>query len=536
MRIREISWENYRSLGDASIHVRRHLVLVGPNDSGKSSVLRAINLSLGASASQLAAALEPGDFRDPDAALRFRLTLDGIEDSDRAAFPDEISTEGGEVLAIALEATMSGGEAEQIQIQRYFPDSGHSRPPSRAQMEQLQWMYVAATRSLSRELGAASSGAVRTLLSTIDLDPDRAAFDEATDAFRVALEQSAAISDFRADLAAALTDSLPRAVRLQDLHLSSEAELLQDPLASVTVTVSDGTRQAPLSEQSDGIRALAVLTLLGMSRKGARIVGVDEPEGHLHHGAQRSVASRFRESAAQNILVTHSAAVMREMDPLDVVVMGADRAARQLPEDAAIAKEEAIRRHWIPNLIEPLTARAVLLVEGPTDRILCERTAQLIGVDLNRRSVSLFEMDGSGLFERAYELFGPAGFDLPVFGLLDADAREEWAQICKLDVKQLHSGHGFEVCDPDLEGMYITQLGVERVKELLLASSHFSTSALQRASATGRIDDLTAEELAVLCKHRKRKVRAALAVASGLTEDEATTLTPLVNIVRAACV
>ena len=43
VKIRQVSWKNYRRLDDGHIDVH-NLVLVGPNDSGKSSVLWAIHL------------------------------------------------------------------------------------------------------------------------------------------------------------------------------------------------------------------------------------------------------------------------------------------------------------------------------------------------------------------------------------------------------------------------------------------------------------------------------------------------------------
>jgi putative ATP-dependent endonuclease of OLD family len=124
----------------------------------------------------------------------------------------------------------------------------------------------------------------------------------------------------------------------------------------VTVTIAEGERDVPLAEQSDGIRALSVLTLLSMSHKTAKIVAVDEPETHLHPTAQRSIARTLRDSGGQRILVTHSAAIAGEMDPLDIVAFRADRQARQLPLSAPIAKLEKTVRHWTHNLIEPLTA------------------------------------------------------------------------------------------------------------------------------------------------------------------------------------
>ena len=152
--------------------------------------------------------------------------------------------------------------------------------------------------------------------------------------------------------------------------LEAESELAGDPLASVTVTVADGDYSAPIWEQSDGIRALSVLSLLGLSQRTASIVGVDEPELHLHSTAQRVIAANLRERPGQRVLATHSPAIVGEMDPLDIVTMRDDRRPHQLPAGADIAEPYASSRHWSHKLIEPLTARRVLLVEGPSDRIL----------------------------------------------------------------------------------------------------------------------------------------------------------------------
>jgi hypothetical protein len=91
MKIREVSWSNYRRLPDGHIEVRHHLVLVGPNDSGKSSVLRALHLCLGMPSGQLGASIGIRDFTDPTLPLILSVVLDGIEDRDREVFPDEIS-------------------------------------------------------------------------------------------------------------------------------------------------------------------------------------------------------------------------------------------------------------------------------------------------------------------------------------------------------------------------------------------------------------------------------------------------------------
>ena len=532
MKLQRITWRNYRRLPDGHINIRKHLVLVGPNDSGKSSVLRAVNLCLGVSGAQLVALIGQRDFTDPTKPLVLQVVLGDIEDADRAAFPDEISTMDGETLTVEIEAAIDIGDPEQKQVRRWFPDAGHGRSPSRVQLTQFGWVYVPPTRSLFRELSAGSAGAVRTLLSSVDLVDDQAAFDRAADAFRSALVGSESLKTLREALSEALSDALPRTISRDDLKLESESDLLDDPLATVTITLADGDYSAPISEQSDGIRALFLLSLLGISHRAPSIVGIDEPEIHLHHTAQRVIAARLRDGAGQCVLVTHSPAIVREMDPLDIATMRDDRNPRQLQKSAHIAELEASIRHWSSRMIEPLTARRILLVEGPSDRILCERVGQLAGIDLNRKGVAIFELDGSGLFARAYRLFGPDGFDLPVFGLLDEDTRHEWAKVMGCRPDEIGDSGRFEVCDLDLEATYVNRLGVERTLELLLASPSMTKSAVQKACGVN-LGDVTKSGLAEYCRHKKRKVRASLAVAIGLSKSEAEKLGPISKIISA---
>ncbi|UVJ41250.1 ATP-binding protein [Arthrobacter sp. CJ23] len=53
MKLSRIKFENYRRLMDSEIEVRDNLVVVGANDVGKSSLLRALDLVLGARTAQL---------------------------------------------------------------------------------------------------------------------------------------------------------------------------------------------------------------------------------------------------------------------------------------------------------------------------------------------------------------------------------------------------------------------------------------------------------------------------------------------------
>lgn len=490
MRVSAISWRNYRRLPDGQLAVRNHLVLVGPNDTGKSSIVRAINLCIGMAHGAASSALTARDLSNPAVPMLLTVTLDGVDDHDRAAFPDEIDVGPPEVLRVAVEATIDPGDPEVITVRRYFPDAGHAKAPTREQLDIMAFRFVPAARSLLRELGGSSGGAVRSLLAGLDLAADAAALQDAADLYRTAIDSSTAIGEFRSSVAEALSSALPTPVVPAHIRVMTESERLDDPLSGVTVTLKDGGHDVPLVEQSDGIRAVAVLTLLGLSHGSARIVAVDEPETHLHPTAQRSVAKSLLSGAGQRIIVTHAPSVVSQVQPLDLVAFRPDRTARQLPAGHPIASYESLIRHWSNRLIEPLTARSILAVEGPSDRIMVERVAELTDRHLDRLGVAVFDLDGAKLFPFAYELFGPGGFDLKLTGLVDEDARSIWADAVGVAGTDLEA-EGYVVCDPDLEGVYIDTLGHDTVIAMLLASPQITQASLLQSCQVASVGDVT---------------------------------------------
>jgi putative ATP-dependent endonuclease of the OLD family len=214
------------------------------------------------------------------------------------------------------------------------------------------------------------------------------------------------------------------------------------------------------------------------------------------------------------------------MNPLDIAAFGADRRVRQLPVGAYFAEVEVSARHWGHRMLEPLTAKRIVLVEGVSDRIIVARAAELLGPDLDRAGVVVFELDGAGLFPTANKLFGKPGFDLPLYGLVDSDAAEAWADELGINRADLGSAHMLEAV-PDLEGAYVAALGAARTATLLIAAGMYTETQIFGACEVSDSSQLTIAAMADFCRHRKRKTRAAIAVAKGMTTVEARAISPV---------
>lgn len=170
MRISRVAIANHSRIQDLDIDVRRHSVIVGANDVGKSSILRMLNLTLGTSTAGLYQALTPGDLRDHEQPLVVDVWWSAFTEANRRPFPWEISIAEDretEYLWVQMVVEAHPEDDEAVTVRRWFPESGHERVPSREQLEEFGWRYLRATRGSSMMEGAHSP--VRTLLAAADL-------------------------------------------------------------------------------------------------------------------------------------------------------------------------------------------------------------------------------------------------------------------------------------------------------------------------------------------------------------------------------
>src|SRR5580698_2833251 len=93
MRLRHIRIRNHARLQDCDLEVREHLVLVGANDVGKSSLLRCLDLVLGTAAAQLYARVTAEDIGDQGSPFSVEAMLGELTLDEEAVFPDEVQVD-----------------------------------------------------------------------------------------------------------------------------------------------------------------------------------------------------------------------------------------------------------------------------------------------------------------------------------------------------------------------------------------------------------------------------------------------------------
>jgi len=119
--------------------------------------------------------------------------------------------------------------------------------------------------------------------------------------------------------------------------------------------------------------------------------------------------------------------------------------------------------------------RAVVLVEGISDRIALETLAERRGRDLEAEGVSVVPIGGAQAVGRFLAELGPEGRNLRLAGLCDAGEERNFCRgleraglgspVTRTEMERL----GFYVCVADLEDELIRALGASAVEEVVEA-------------------------------------------------------------------
>jgi len=422
MKLKRLRISNCSWIEDLDIEVRQNLVLIGPNGSGKTTVLLCLEMLLEMDGQRLCDSITQDYIRDKAKPFSIEAVLDDLSASELSAFPDEVDSQKDNELVIRLEASMRG---DDVIVSHYFPNSKSHKHPTRAQQDAINWTLMDAQTS-----------------------------------------------------AMAIFDALP---------------------------------------------------------KDANILAIDEPEAHLHPSSQRSLAKMLKQMTGQKIIVTHSPTIASSFEPDEIVVIRADGIAAQ-PERGFLNEEASmVARWWVGRRLEPLTAAIVIAVEGPSDRIIVNRVADVLGIDLDKLDIVVVETDGCGNMRVVESIFGSGGFNIPLFELVDDDNREDIAQRVgadSADPADLAAHHVF-ISRNDLEDEYVRAIGAKKLWGTIKAMKVLSRTEMRQCKK-GPDGNPTDESLAEFIRGRtSRKILGALLAASLIDAENAPKVLSVARLLEA---
>lgn len=433
MHIEKLQVSGLRGIEELEVPLHKGLnVLIGENNTGKSSLMTALRLVLSASTEIERPYLTDDDFHvgphGRHSEIRVICTFGGLSTADQGRLLEAlVATSEPPVAIVATSAIRT--DKGKVRVRHWCGTSEESALPA-ALIDWLGLAFLPPLRDPTRGLQPGRNSQFARLLRELTSDAEVAELEAAAASANVDLSAQPPVSR--------TSDAVNRALREV-----TGPELSQ--IASLGFTASDFNRLLHgLTASIDGLsigqnglgynNLVYTATVLAALRRDTDLAFslflVEEPEAHLHPQLQALLYRHLAQTAhgddaTQIIVSTHSTHIASAVDPRSCIVLSSGVAASAVP----LARVPLLARSWakLGRYLDAtrsslLFARRVLLVEGISEAILLAEIARAADYDLRDYSVSIVSTEGLN-FAEFIELLGPDGLARTCAVVTDADGK-----------------------------------------------------------------------------------------------------------------
>ena len=526
--------KGFRSIQTLQMPLGRSSILLGPNNSGKSTVLKALELALSdetAVTKEDFHVNEIGCFgRELSVDIRFvpinaqseRLSL--FSEDWKKVFSGLIRKDQYRREYVAFRTVFCRTDNGTVEKKRYeilHWDAGRLGKELLELPSSLYFVSIDAEENLREDLQNENSFVslmVRRLGLALELHPDYA---------------QKPIDDLRK-----LLDSLCENLEGSGAQLPENISLTADNIKEFFLLVkSDSEKIIPYSTlQGKGsqksIAILSIIILVDLLAKQAvfshqpcfMLIAAEEPEIHLHPNAQRALMAQIKALSHQCLVSTHSPYIASASEPHEFRSMqrvGQAIEVRWLPQNMDAFETRTIKRLILRFRGETLFARGLIFVEGVTEEQLIRGMFQAyFGDDPSAFGISIVGVDG-----KSYAPFLMLALSLHkpfcVISDNDGDAKNvvlkqlsETERRLHCSAKDYHSGVYFLSPGLAIEGELVYKTGLKReiLDALTLCNTSSKISAKAKRLQHERFSSMTPREL-------KRRLEKRKAEYSGFLGD-----------------
>jgi putative ATP-dependent endonuclease of the OLD family len=432
MRIARLSIQNFRGITDLTLLLDRTTVLIGENNTGKTSILEALHTCMSRGMTRRATPFSEYDFHlandaaEPSNAppLVITLTFEESKEDEWAPEIDQAFDKAVQILddnrkQLNFRVTSRFDAASRdFAVEWAFLDKAGSLLPTAKQpklvidLQALAPVFLlGAVRDASQHFHAKSPfWSPFTKNPQID-DATREEIESQIETINQAILDKHKPFDVVKTGIAKTGTLLPLAS--QDL-VSVEAvpARIFDMLAKTQVKLACRTgARLPITQHGAGTQSLSVLFLFeaflqsrlaeAYDKHSEPILALEEPESHLHPSAIRALWSTLDGLAGQKIIATHSGDLLAAV-PLKAIRRLVRKNSQvqvfNVKDSTLNVRDlEKVTYHIRAKRGALLFARCWLFVEGETDFTVLPEVARLLGHDFDLSGISCVEFSQCGL-------------------------------------------------------------------------------------------------------------------------------------------
>jgi putative ATP-dependent endonuclease of OLD family len=461
--------ENFQGVRSAELNFDGHVLLVGQNNVGKSTICEALELALGPDRQERRPVAEEFDFYNavyldkhlaPVPIQIEALLLDVTPSVERACWnhldrwhlkdrrilgEGELAEVDGRTLVWCLRLlTIARYDKEEDEFEAathyarsYDPENERESRVPRSVRRSFGFLYLRALRTGSRALSLERGSLLDVILRLQTLHTG------IWEQVRRRLEGLAppidegisALSPVLRSIEKRLAEYVPvaepgNATRLFVSQLTREH--LRKTL-SFFLSLTEDQKPVPFQRVGTGTLSALVLGLLSFIadlKEENVIFAMEEPEIALPPHTQRRIASYLLTKTTQCFVTSHSPYVIECFDPGQILILRRDSTGVIDGKKVALGegvKVKTYRRHVRRAFGEAMLGNAVIVAEGVTEQAVLRVVAERLEADdegrypLDLAGVTILSADGDGSVAEFGRFF--VSLDLPSFAFLDKKAR-----------------------------------------------------------------------------------------------------------------
>ncbi|HEY5080468.1 MAG TPA: AAA family ATPase [Bauldia sp.] len=411
MRVANVTIKNFRGVSSSTLQFGKHVALIGDNNSGKSTVIEAIDLVLGPDRLSRSAPIDEHDFYAGQYLAADGVTQVPIEIEvlivdlsheqlrhfrNNLEFWDEASSKlvEGPLDAIAKptvkEALRVGfrgwyeAEDDDFKAETFFcfpaREDGQRSAFRAPDKRRCGFLLLRTLRTGARALSLERGSLLDIILRVRELRPKM--WEKVLAELRVlpvAEDPGIGVSAVLSGIQAAIKDFVPLDwaadphLRVSDLTREHLRKTLTVFMAT-GATVAGKPHAAPFQHQGTGTINMLVLALLSTiaDAKKTVIFAMEEPEIAIPPATQKRIVHGVRSKSSQSFFTSHSPYVLEEFVPEEILVLTRTAAGVLTGQPVvfpAAVKPKFYSQEFRLRFAEALLAKRVLIAEGDTEAL-----------------------------------------------------------------------------------------------------------------------------------------------------------------------
>jgi putative ATP-dependent endonuclease of OLD family len=460
MYISELKLWNFRKYGKSSSNLNRDAdltltlnkglnVLIGENDSGKSTILDAIKLVLKTHAYEWIK-VEDTDFHSETDKLKIEIHFSGISNEEAKHFiewsgwaEEERESEGKLVkelrpkLILIYQAEIKDNRIIPSDIKAGMDGVGHLL--NAEAREYLKCTYLKALRDADSELTAKKNSRLSEILQKHQLFHKQKGvehefetdFKEINKKIEDRFKGTDSDKKYNELIKATIDNFLEKFIDKKTISLFSLGKTeIKNILEKLSLGIVDRSNLG-LGTMN---RLFMAAELLHLKREwdGLKLCMIEELEAHLHPQAQMKIIEALNEEAnngIQFILTTHSPNIVSKVHLKSLIICKNDTVFPLADNYTKLGKENYnyLERFLDTTKSNLFFAKGVIIVEGWSEEILIPVLAKNMGYDLTEREVSIVNVASTAYlhFAKIFLRNDSKEMKVPVAIVTDLDNRPD---------------------------------------------------------------------------------------------------------------